>query len=743
MCLLAVGLNATAAETTVTIKGLTGTLQNNTTVTFGESTLSYNNKTYLKNINAGEVLNLVPDRGTNTSTAPGYNKEGSLRLYPNNKLTFVCNQGYKISKIVFTLANTSVFDAPSKFSVGSGSKSTDGNTYTWSNTESVSEFTMTASTTNKKQFCFTSLDITYEIEGGGVTPNLVFSPVELTVGDSEICPKSANYPDLVYSYTVSEGTDIITIENGSIVAKKIGNAKVDVTTEAKDDYLAGSGSFNVTVVGKTPKMHFDNQVIYGKVNTGVVWQQVVVEEPTANAGAVTYSSSDPEVIEVDATTGRILPSGVKKSGVATITATMAAEGDYTGCEAYYQIMVIDPEEKATGNTIFDFTVENPYGMTTQSGSNAKYEGELENGVEEIAGENGIVKMSFAGRYRSWKTTTPSYELRVETKNQSNEASVITISVPEGYKITKIGITGSQVKPSYTPASAEITADPDFKSVWEPVGTDAVNNVAITASTEQFRISKINVLWDAVDSSLEAAHLTFTPNVNGIIVGEKWTINAVNNPNNREITYSIPALDEADVDYSITPIDDGKKLEVLVSQPGSYTLQATSPLGGGFRDGFAIMRLNVFRHINVYHEDALVEQENIKADATKPTYVKFDVPENAFVYYKLEAAADANVAAQADETEDENLEPGFTQYEDGVEIPANHNGALHFYIANYGYKSPVRKLSVGVATGVSEVEAAVEGEVKYYDLSGREVKGQPEQGIYIRLQGGKAEKVLVK
>jgi hypothetical protein len=46
---------------------------------------------------------------------------------------------------------------------------------------------------------------------------------------------------------------------------------------------------------------------------------------------------------------------------------------------------------------------------------------------------------------------------------------------------------------------------------------------------------------------------------------------------------------------------------------------------------------------------------------------------------------------------------------------------------------------GVDTVLSEEEAPVE----YYTLSGIRVKGVPAAGLYIRRQGSKATKVLVK
>lgn len=58
-CLLATAMPAIALETTITIKGLTATLQDNSNVTFAEATLSYSSKTYITKISAGEVFNMI------------------------------------------------------------------------------------------------------------------------------------------------------------------------------------------------------------------------------------------------------------------------------------------------------------------------------------------------------------------------------------------------------------------------------------------------------------------------------------------------------------------------------------------------------------------------------------------------------------------------------------------------------------------------------------------------------------
>ena len=567
---------------------------------------------------------------------------------------------------------------------------------------------------------------------------------EITIGETQSLP-TIEPSELTYSFSTTNN-DIIDIDETTktITAKKIGTAIVNFTTEAfEDKYLAGNGSFEISVVGKEPKLSFANESVYGKVNTGVVWQQVTVTEPEENLGAITYSSSDPEIVTVDASTGQIKPSDVKKAGVATITATIAANGDYAEGSCSYMIVVIDPNaEVKPGETLFDFTTTNPYGMTTMSGNTALYERDMDNPVTSIAGVNETVIISFDGRYRSWKTSN-SNELRVEKSNTTNPASSLTVKVPEGYKITKIGITGSAVTPKYSPESGD-SPDDDFNSVWIPAVIDGssqvVDEVTITADPNQLKISKINVMWDASGSDMKPAQLTFTPNVNGIYVNEEAEINAVNNPKGRTITYSIAGLN-AD-QYTITPSEDGKTMKVLVKTPGTYTLEARSSAGDGFRDGFAIMRLNVYRHLAVYVADVKIEQDEINTETE--TYIRIDVPENAFLYYKFENSSTPETTA--DDITDENLLPGYTLYDNGddIPIPAKTIGYFNFYIANYGYKSPIRKIALSFETGVTDIDANTEdGVVRLFDLNGRQINGEPEKGVYIRIQNGKASKVLVK
>lgn len=581
----------------------------------------------------------------------------------------------------------------------------------------------------------------------------------LTAGESKNFP-IIDPSSLEYTFSV-EPADLLTIdnENKTITANKIGTGTITFTTkEVEDTYNAGTGSFDVTVVGKRARISFANQVVIGKLGTGVVWQMADVTVPEGVLGdgeLVTYESSDPSIVSINEDTGRIKSIDLHQAGEVTITATFTPNeeySDYAPATARYTIIVKDPAAAVeSGYSIFDFTTLNPYGLTSYSSGN-NYEADVEHPVTEIVGDEDVVTISFDGNYRAWHSDKLD-ELRVMA------GATMKIEVPEGYKISKIGfVKGSSWNLSYDPASKTIQSsdkisgdelDNDFDYVWMPASdAEPVSVVTMTSSGGRSDIHMIEVLYDAYDSGMKSADLSFTRNIYGIIVDEVATINAVNNPENREIIYVIDGLEEND--YMID-VKDNNTLDIVVQKTGAYTLRATSAAGDGYRDGLAIMRLNVYRHVTVYKDDAELNDERI-ISGENGCYITMDIHPSLNLYYKLEettkSEARAKVSLKAEDNEDidENLEEGFEKYEDGIQIPAKHEGNLHFYLANYGYKSPVRTMSIAasdVNTAIEDIEATVDGEIRYYDLSGREVKGMPENGVYVRLQGGKADKVIVK
>lgn len=494
-----------------------------------------------------------------------------------------------------------------------------------------------------------------------------------------------------------------------------------------------------------PEMSFPEGVVHGKVGVGVVWHPVTVTVPADESlrGEITYSSSDPEIVSVDPTTGQITKDDVHKAGTVEITATMAAKGGYSQGSASYTIVIVDQNVSYEASTqVFDFTIANPYGMATQEGTSSK----METAVKKILSADDMVTLSFSGNYRSWKTNN-AYELRMQ------KSSSFTVEVPDGCKITKIGLvatggSSSNINGSYTPAGKTgLTGDNGEdewevnQSNWMPADDTPINKVTFnTSPSTTTNISKIYVLYEAEGSTLKTPDLSFTKVINNLYVNEPSSLNAVNNPNNKEITYSIENL--ADDQYTITPSADGKTIEVLVKTPGYYTLKATSPADDEYRDGFAIMRINVYRHLDVYVNGLPFtgdDELNTKAE----NVITMDVPAFTKLYYQIVSESAETTAVPFATDDDEDLVPGYTLYNGGITIPANTTGSLNFYIANYGYQSPIRTIKLDPTASLDNITITDEDvEPIYYNLQGIRVNN-PENGqLYIRKQGSKVSKVIL-
>lgn len=523
-----------------------------------------------------------------------------------------------------------------------------------------------------------------EVEVGPQTPAYKGFEQEYSLEIGQSMPFPNIFPsELSYTFTTEE-TDVVKIdpETKTLTALAEGVAMITFSTEATDSFLEGEGEFLINVTKKTPKLSFHDQIVYGKLNVGVVWQAVTIEDPenADERGTITYSSSNSEVLDVDPITGQIYPDKIYATGEAIITATIAEMGDYAEGSASYKILIKDPEEDIEpGTAVFDFTVKDAYGFTTMDSKNNKYESV----VSEIE-ENDIVTISFEGedKYRLWENNG-SVDLRLY-----KDGGKFTVAVPEGYKISAIGMSSSDKKidGTYSPLSgpSDFTPEDGWKSYWH-ADDQILESVTFTANATT-RIDKIFVLYEAATSGLKSAKLSFDPVVNGIIVDEEATINAAINPTGREITYGIQNLSEDE--YIITPSEDGKTLKVLVNTPGYYTLEAKSAADDEYRDGYAIMRLNVFRHLDVFANEVELTEDVISTE-DGDVEVTFNIPELANVYYQIVEGDE--IPGVGEEDIDDNQEAGFEIYEDGITIPANTRGKLVFYIANYGYKSPKRTI----------------------------------------------------
>ena len=584
----------------------------------------------------------------------------------------------------------------------------------------------------------TSLTITYEEAGDPSKTDVELdwgvTELKVEVGETFIAPTLAITPQeakdaITYS---SSNESVATITNGEL--KLIGFGTTEISAEIKDNdtYNNASATYTLKYSKKDPKLYFEREVRYGKLGVGVVWEAA----KHIGDGNVTYSSSDPEIVAVNETTGQILPEDVKTVGTVTITATASATDTYSEATAKYRIIIEDANAPQIGRETFDFTTENPYGMTTYNTGDT-YESE----VSSVT--SGNVVMSFYGNYRSYKYNSQSTQGDFLTfrKVYNGVTSSFTITVPTDGIIEKITINTVD---KFTPSDGTTLATGDGEEtglkVWTPAEGKEFNTITFSnKTTSTIKLKSVTVVWKNKTSDLEIADLSFTQTVYNTTVGVETEVNAVNNPNNVATTYSIDCLNPDE--YTLTEADG--KLAITVDKVGVYTLRAKSDATDTYLPGIAILRLNVFPQVDFL----------MNGDPTTPVENFIDLPEGggniAFgelpvtvdLYYLDEVSEPAAPAALAELDKND-----FNLY-DGTPVEFANPGTLHYFMRYAdAYDSPIYSLGVkvnGQSSGIENVAAeATDAPVEYFNLQGIRVEN-PANGLYIRRQGNTASKVIVK
>ncbi len=571
---------------------------------------------------------------------------------------------------------------------------------------------------NASAVVITGLQDSYTMAVGG-TKNL---GAEMTLS-----PATA---DVTYDIVPATG---LTIENGVMTAETPGTYTVTATATAEGQDTT-TKEFTVTVTKKVAKMHFADQIVWGKLGVGVVWQQVIVDSEDAN-GAITYST-DSENLVIESESGQIWSNelaaqngkepGVKAAGEYIVTATMAENGDYNESKATYRVIIIDQNAVIIDNgyDMFDFTTNEDnkyfYGLRQTDTNDNTNNDETKYVTEVRAMDNDAInyvsiKFDSEGsrnRYCVWKNGN-TYELR------AYEGNKMTFEVPEGYTISQIGLTGNAVSGTFDPAEEGehkviegLETQPTLKSHWHAGENQKLNKVTLNI-TGSSKINQIYVLYEADNSSLKPANLSFDQTYYPIYAGEKITLPAVENPHNLPVTYTIQNL--AEESYTITPSADGKTIDVLLDETGSYTLEASSKQTDEYRTGYAIMRLNAYNHLDVkvadYFTDEEIELQKtedgeeyfvISQDNDDMYKLTMDVPEDAELWFRVIIPGLGDLYDQfggifADDTptKDKN-EDGYRNYAaygNSIMTMGGAFGDIDFYIESYGYRSPVRSIGM--------------------------------------------------
>lgn len=118
-------------------------------------------------------------------------------------------------------------------------------------------------------------------------------------------------------------------------------------------------------------------------------------------------------------------------------------------------------------------------------------------------------------------------------------------------------------------------------------------------------------------------------------------------------------------------------------------------------------------------------------------INFEVPEGIHVYYSLGTAVEAPKKAHGDADEHKD----FTKHTgEAIELTGAHK-TLSFYACDpaTGLHSDTTTYTLNIATGIADIDAD-DPDAIYFNLQGVQI-AKPENGLYIRVQKGKSEKMM--
>ena len=375
-----------------------------------------------------------------------------------------------------------------------------------------------------------------------------------------------------------------------------------------------------------------------------------------NGLTVTYESSKPEVVEVDANTGAVT---IKAPGVATITAKSEETDKFNAGSASYTLDIA-----AVASSIAQFET---FG---------KNDSNLEIQV------NFPMTVGFVNNQNVFVTDGEKW-IQIYAPNSYNANDVIPAGWIGTYTLYR-DYTPEIVPVGTLPVATE-TAELTFRNV-STISNADVNEVVVLENA---------VLSEASPAAKDDVPVT----VNG---------EAVSVYNN----YSVASV-EAGI-YNITGV-----VNIFQGSPVLYVIKFD-----------AVPEAPVMKVDDVEMSD-FTGMQPINEDAL----ISFEAANGETIWYRL-SKVEATVNALAENAD------GFTLYENPFKV--GDNNTLEFYAESAaGVKSEIKTLKFSVITGIEGVEVdAVNGVVEYFNLQGVKVEA-PANGLYIRRQGTKVEKVIVK
>lgn len=357
-----------------------------------------------------------------------------------------------------------------------------------------------------------------------------------------------------------------------------------------------------TSAGENPGLSFRYSKVVGKAGVGFAAQAAYHVSP----GKVTYTSSNPAVVDVVAETGMFDINKPCNVGTTTITAEIEAAEGYAAGKASYDV-VIEPIGQNDVSALFNFnepaTLSPSYPSVTNSTT-----------VSDVVFTSDNVTIY------GTKGTNNDCVLVPSGSNKANgviefriyQGAKLNVSTTDGSYITKVDFgfsvdtqsnscfyrsNNSSVKYGPTYSQEDFTATADEKL------TTVDFFVMSGGSSYNVYLDYINVETTSMGGGDNHFVLSFNDEdrVISTFVGEKTELPELQIPTefdkSAKITYSIDDPDAEGFDYTIAE-ENGKMFVTMHDEPGVYTLRASSEKTATQAASTAILRMNVFPTLTV-------------------------------------------------------------------------------------------------------------------------------------------------
>lgn len=199
-------------------------------------------------------------------------------------------------------------------------------------------------------------------EGGGVSltePSIVFGDISKDFDDADFALAPTSDSDGAFTYESSD-TAVATVSSGVVTIVGVGSTVLTATQAAHGGFTGGSKTATLTVSAVAPTITFNNiSKNYGDATFAL--------SPSSNsAGTFSYVSGNTAVATV---AGNVVT--IVGAGTATITATQAANGNYTS-DAKSATLTVSPIAPTLGgfSNILKQMGDIPFALTAPTSNSA-------------------------------------------------------------------------------------------------------------------------------------------------------------------------------------------------------------------------------------------------------------------------------------------------------------------------------------------------------------------------------------